>query len=336
MPSKKGIKRRSLLLLRSKYQIKRSKKEYKKRKDRNILIRKLGLTGDVITQKKEPFVLKIPENFSLIDNANELLDRIELGRYVAKKRLPIHIQIEHVKRLTPEAIALLIAVISEGDFNKIDITGGVPDDELIRDMFIKSGFFNYVKSNIGNIPNINLLLHQRSNKQVNTAIAKEVCKKGLIHTFGNDDIFEPLYDILIECMSNTHNHADPTKDGVYDWWLYTYFDTSTKITFYSFFDLGIGIFESISVKDYKEVMRKLGISKNIQLVNDLYAGKIKSRTLLPERGKGLPQIYSYAVHPNIKNLTLITNNVFSNMSSNRSFELAQNFSGTFYYWELHP
>jgi hypothetical protein len=336
MLSKKEIRRRFLLLIRSRYQAKRAKKEYKKKKVRNILIRKLDLKGEVITPKKEPFVLKMPEIFSLINNTNDLLNAVELGRFVAKKRIPLYIKIEHVKKLTPEAIALLIAVISEGDFTKIDITGGAPDDEVIRDMFIKSGFFNYVKSNVGNVANINLLLHQRSNKQVNTAIAKEVCKKGLLHTFGTDDIFEPLYDILIECMSNTHNHADPTKDGVYDWWLYTYFDTDTKITYYSFFDLGIGIFESISVKDYKEVMRKLGISKNVQLISDLYQGKIKSRTLLPERGKGLPQIYSYATNHNIKNLTLITNNVYSNMSTGKNFELEQNFSGTFYYWELHP
>lgn len=335
MINRKEIKRRSRQRARFNYQAKRSKKKYLRQKKRNKLIRRLGLIGDVITQKKTPFFLRMPKKFSLINNPNELFAAIAIGKVAAKKRQSIYIEIEHVTELTQDAIALLIGVISDGDFNKIKISGGLPDEENIRNIFIKSGFLKYVRSNITNVSSINLLLHQRSNKQVNTSIAKEACKRGIKHTFESDDIFQPLYDIIIECMSNTHNHADPTKDGVYDWWLYTFFDEKTSITYYSFFDLGVGIFESISIKDYKELMRSAGITRNIDLIDDLYSGKIKSRTLLPERGKGLPQIYGYAKHPNIKNLILITNNVYSNMSNNSKFELDLDFSGTFYYWELH-
>ncbi len=335
MLSKKEIKRKQYLQRRSKYQEKRLKKNYKLYKKRNKLIRKLGLRGGGYIQK-EYVGLKMPKKLSFIEYPNEILKAIETGRNYAKKRIPLEIVLNHVKYITTEAVALLIATLSDKDFDKINVRGDAPADDKIREVFIKSGFYNYVKSTIGNTPNINILLHQRSNKKVNTGIAKEVCLKGLKHTLKSDEIFEPLYDILIECMSNTHNHADPTKDGVYDWWLYTYFDEDTNVTFYSFFDFGVGIFESISVKDYKQVMRDLGITHNVQLIEDLYNGKIKSRTHLPERGKGLPQIYSYANNEHIKNLTLITNNVYSNMSSQEHYELEVNFSGTFYYWELHP
>lgn len=336
MLNKKEIKRKRYLLSRSRYQEKRLKKAYKKVKKKNKSLRKLGLSGGTFIQNKEFVPLKMPRRLSFIEHPNELLKAIETGRLLAKKHIPIDIRLGHVKHITTEAIALLIATLSSAEFRKVNVRGDSPENEEIREVFVTSGFYNYVKSTIGNVPNINVLLHQRSNKKVNTAIAKEVCIKGLLHTFKSDEIFEPLYDILIECMSNTHNHADPAEDGVYDWWLYTYFDTNTGVSYYSFFDLGIGIFESISVKDYKQVMRNIGITRNVQLINDLYQGKIKSRTHLPERGKGLPQIHSYANHPNFKNLTLITNNVYSNMSNNKSFELELNFSGTFYYWELHP
>nr|WP_315423194.1 hypothetical protein [uncultured Pedobacter sp.] len=329
-------KARLLQSIRTEYQRKRRTKKYKTRKSRNKLIRKLGLKGEIVTQAKSPIIITLPYEFSMISKTNDLLKIIELAKAAAKKRNPIHFEIEHIKSLTQDAIAVLIGIISDGDFNKINISGGIPAEPIVRELFIKSGFFNYVRSNITTSGNINLLLHQRSNKQVNTAIAKEACTRGILHTFKKLEIFEPLYDILIECMSNTHNHADPKEDGVYDWWLSTHFDDKTNITYYSFFDLGVGIFESISVKDYKEALRNMGLIKNIDLINDLYKGEIKSRTHLPERGKGLPQIHSYAGHPNIKNLTLITNNVSSNMSKNTNFELKFNFSGTFYYWELHP
>lgn len=336
MLSKKEIKRRKYLQLRSKYEQKRHKKTYKRIKRKKKLIRKLGLKGQVYRKPHEYLPLKMPKRLSFIQYPNELLAVLALGRESAKKLIPLDIILSHVRYISCEAIALLIATFSDKDFSKVNIRGDSPEDEKIKEIFVNSGFYNYVKSNIQNVPSINILLHQRSNKKVNTSIAKEVCLKGLLHTFKSDTIFEPLYDILIECMSNTHNHADPKEDGVYDWWLYTYFDLDTRITYYSFFDFGIGIFESILVKDYLQAMRDHGVKRNVQLISDLYEGKIKSRTLLPERGKGLPQIYSYSNHPNIKNLTLITNNVYSNMSTDIHFELESNFSGTFYYWELHP
>jgi hypothetical protein len=334
--SKKYNRRNTLLLIRSIYQEKRQKVKHKKRKKRNKEQRRTGINAVNFGQAKRFFPIKMPIIFSFIENPNELLKCISNGRYYAKKNIPLEIRLGHVTYITNEAIALLIATLSDHDFDKIEIQGDTPKDLELKKAFINSGFYNYVKSNISNVPDINILLHQRSNKKVNTAIAKEVCIRGLNYTFKSDEIFDPLYDIIIECMSNTHNHADPNKDGAYDWWIYTYFDMNNSVSYYCFFDFGIGIFESILVKDYKEVMRSLGFTKNVDLIKDLYSGKIASRTLLPERGKGLPQIHSYSSHPNIKNLTLITNNVYSNMSNDIHYELELNFSGTFYYWELHP
>ncbi len=203
--------------------------------------------------------LKAPNDFSLISKTESVLDYFNLAEKTINSRNQIIFDISDISNLTPDAIALLIAKINQRQFHKgIRIIGNAPKNEQLKNIFVQSGFYHYVNSKAPEINNkTNLLLHKKTNHKVEPAIAKQACLIGVRHTFGNDEIYEPLYDVLIEAMQNTNNHAGLDKKGIYDWWLYVFNDPKSKITSYSFLDLGVGIFESLPVKNWRRILLQM-------------------------------------------------------------------------------
>lgn len=279
-----------------------------------------------------------PSNFSFINNPNELLEYLRKGRENIAKRQQIFLNKSEVTELTSDAIALLIATLRDKRFHRyMPFKGNAPNSPTLRQIFIESGFYDYVQSNVPKKSHQNYLIFNFSRKKVITKIAKEAALIGIKNTFGNENIFEPLYEILIECMSNTNNHAGRGKKALFNWWLYVYIDPTTKISYYSFIDLGVGIFDSIPVKKYVDtLLKKVKVPLNLFLVGKLLAGEISSRTGDPLRGKGLPQMYENSKHKNIKNFKLISNDIYADFDTGFNRELAEPFEGTFLYWELHP
>lgn len=283
--------------------------------------------------------LPSPPNFSFINNTEKVIDYLNLAEKTIRERKQIIFDISEITDLTPDAITLLIAKINHKKFNRgIQIQGNAPKNEQLRTIFIESDFYSYVHSKIPKYKkDNNLLLHKETNNKVEPKIAKEACLIGIRHTFQNEEIYEPLYNILIEAMQNTNNHADLDTRGKYDWWLYVYGDPITRITSYSFLDLGVGIFESLPVQNWRRnFLTKLNISSNLDLVDKLFAGEISSRTGKGERGKGLPQIYQCAQDQNIKEFKIISNDVYADLKNNQHRKLSTTFAGTLLYWEIKP
>ena len=204
---------------------------------------------------------------------------------------------------------------------------------------MESGFYDFVKTTgfVKPTSGNQLLIHKITNNRVEPDIAKNACLHGLRHTFKNEEIFEPLYDILIEVMQNTNNHAGETR-GKYDWWLNVYNHPDSSITSYTFLDLGSGIFESLPVRSFKKDFFELFGWKsdfNLELVPKLFAGEIKSRTAKPERGKGIPQVFGCSQDGTFKKFILISNDIYADLK-NKSYKLINTqFDGTMYYWEIN-
>lgn len=57
------------------------------------------------------------------------------------------------------------------------------------------------------------MFHQESNYQVQSDIAKNACILGTKHVFGSNKPFPDLYEMLIEAMSNTNNHASNNSNA---------------------------------------------------------------------------------------------------------------------------
>lgn len=276
-----------------------------------------------------------PEDFSLIENTEKTLEYFKSAKTELTKGYPINFDISKIKTLTPEAIILQIARIKDENFHfNNGILGNAPDEPKLKELFLQSGFYHYVKTRGPKPIGKDKLIHKITDNKVEPQIAKEACISGLQHTFQNEDIFDPLFDILIEIMQNTNNHAGETR-GKYNWWLHVYNDPNSLTSKYTFLDLGLGIFESIPVKSFKRTLGKLvGISGNADLVKPLFEGKIKSRTARPERGKGIPQVFMESQNKHFKVFYLVSNDIKVNMKTMEITKLNNNFSGTLFYWEL--
>lgn len=144
-----------------------------------------------------------------------------------------------------------------------------------------------------------------------------------------------VYRTVIECMSNTKGHA--SKDGTVfeDWWLSAYHDADKETVAFCFVDNGVGILKSGNVSFYRSVKRVVGMSGNDQILQDVFAGRVPSRTKQKGRGEGLPAMRVDCVEDAlIENLTVVTNNVRAGIRNGDYQKLASPFAGTVVYFEL--
>jgi len=281
--------------------------------------------------------IKAPTNFSLINNTEETLAYFKAAHKKLKNKKRILFDISKITTLTTDAIAVQIAKIKDPRFHfNTGILGNAPTDENLKKLFLQSGFYEYVRTrNTKPTNNKKLLIHEITNNRVEPDKAKEAYLLGLRHTFKNEEIFEPLYNILIEIMQNTNNHAGSTR-GKYDWWLHVYNHPESAKTSYTFLDLGVGIFDSLPVQSFKrDFLELLGLKSNLDLVPKLFAGEIKSRTARPERGKGIPQVYECSQHKFFEKFILISNDIYANLKTNENRLIKNQFNGTLFYWELN-
>lgn len=324
--------------IRTTYQAKRRTlkwKKYKKRKKQNINLIKLRKRK----QEKKPYlVIPAPKNFSLIENTDEVLAYFNKAEKLTRKRENLTLDISEVDELTADTVALMVASINDPDFkHDSGIKGNAPKKPELHKLFTESGFYDHVFTAGKFAKGKENLLHKEVHRNVVPEVAKNASLTGIEHVFGKREPFEPLYEILIECMSNTNNHANLHNQGKCNWWLYVYSDPNQNITSYTFLDLGVGIFKSAVLQNYlKSTFKGTPLYKNINLVDDLLAGKIQSRIDKDKeiRGKGIPQIVDHAKLANFRSFYIIANDVKINLKNGSKTQLAHNLSGTVLYWEL--
>ena len=327
--------------MRSVYQKKRQTENWLKRKY-NAKLQRANKIQSIQRYNEKPYEnYDAPKKFNFIDNTDEVLDYLERCRKGFENKEKIAFNIKEIEELTPDAINLLVANINNPKFtNSGSFIGNAPKDPKLQKLFTASGFYNFVSSSslIKKDQDLeNNLLHKETDYKVMPTIAKGICIKGLKHVMNEVKPFEPLYEIIIEAMQNTNNHASANSADKTKWWTYVYNDPKTGNSIYSFLDLGVGIFDSIVVKTYLEKQaQKIGIGHNVNYVKDLLAGEIQSRVEEDNeiRGKGIPQIVNNAQLDCFKRFYIISNNVKIDVKQKIGIKLNNNFKGTFLYWEL--
>ena len=323
--------------IRGKYQSKRRSKKWKKRKKENKNRKVQGINTNSL-ESKPTSDHKAPKIFSFINNTEEVLEYFISAEKLFKKKIKLNLNIDEIEVLTSDAIALLVASINDVEFHhNSGYVGDAPKKPELKKMFKESGFYKFVKSKGLNEVRDGNLLHKEVNIKVKPSIAMKSAQIGIKYTFESDEQYEPLYNILIELMSNTNNHASK-KDGSHcKWWLYVFTDPKTKNTSYTFLDLGVGIFDSMADKGYfSKLYKKLPIFGDKKVVEDLLSGRLQSRSDLDNeiRGKGIPQILEYSKLNEFKEFYIITNKVKINLKNHQFHFLHHNFSGTMIHWEI--
>lgn len=343
MNRKKSKKHKALRhqLAQQRATLKKRRASSKKRKIGHLIQRQKNLQDlqQAITAKT--INKQAPANFSFVDNTDEILTYFNDCKTTLHKNKKIAIDISQIENLSSDAIALLVAAVHAksftGNYGKVE--GNAPQNQALAKLFIESGFYRYVDADkrlkLASNTKENLL-HKESNFNVQPDLAKNACQYGTTHVLNQNEPFPVLFEMLIEAMSNTNNHADKIKKGTIKWWLYAYNAHDENKTCYTFIDLGVGIFDSLPVGRYKKLTNLIGFTHNADLVQDLLDGKIKSSEKQDRdiRGKGIPQIARNSASEYFGRAFIISNNVKINLKDRTTEKLSENFKGTMLYWEL--
>ena len=337
MGDKKSAKQKAFQKKRGFKLLKRRRKRASKRKsiDLSILIEKVR-NEEIIENFN---VLVAPVIFSFVDNTNEVLNYFNAARQSVNRGRPVFFNISNIEELSADSIALLMAHLNERKSRRAGFGGDAPQKEKLQRMFRESGIYDYVTS-MGKkeaSPKNKLWKHSSDNQvqSIMAGQAMEMCKKVLPKS-KHESVLDPLYNLLIEAMSNTINHASPENIKDLNWCLYTYTDEFEKCMKYCFVDLGVGIFKSANFKAYRRTFSNI-FQGTVFLVKALFKGDLYSsrETDNDISGKGIKQILSCAEIDEFKRLIIITNDVRIDIKARSTSELSNSFNGTCIYWEVN-
>lgn len=290
-------------------------------------------------EKKHFFV--VPENFSLENNPEETIHFFrELMNLENLKIANMHFFIDSskVKTLTVDAIMYLIAVMNDVKANKkysYQFAGNLPSSKEAKEVYINSGFMSFVKSdgkyNIGP-ENKKIQIMRGTDNDPETAkkacqYVQLICGLSIIDT-------RPLYNIIIEMMGNTKQHAyeDKMTNREKCWYLFAE-ETDCSVKFV-FLDTGLGIPSTIR-RTLKDVVSK---KTDGEYIRSTLNGEFRTQTKKPNRGKGLPQISGCFKRGLLSNVYICSGKGSCTLNENkneyRTKEYKQKIFGTLFSWEI--
>lgn len=305
-------------------------------------------TDDLILKqpklKRRTHTLKAPGNFSFINNTVEMIMFFNQISEETRQGHNVAIDLREIKRLTTDALIVLLSKANEAKFARgMHVNSNTPNDSELKKVFMGSGVLQYIEENNYRIRPAHGAkrveesghVYRKKSYEVEPRMAKDLITFATEKLYGERSRRKGIQRTLIECMNNTINHAalEDTKEET--WWATVYCDEVRKKAYFTFTDNGVGIFESIKVRDLKKQFAlKVGLKNNAELLREILRGEIGSRTGLSYRGNGLPRIREVAERGQVGNLIIISNNVYSNVSKNEYTTMPFPFEGTFFHWEM--
>lgn len=251
--------------------------------------------------------------------------------------------LSQVETLTIDAVMYIIAILKNLKTTNIynfTFEGNMPENELSRKLIDESGFHKFVNSNSRNVkPNTNKI-QIVTGKLLDPNTASEICDF-VNEICGKDVKFtKALYEILIELMDNTTQHAYAEKEDltVSQWYLFVE-NKDTTIQFI-FLDTGKGIPATINKKLIVEskLVSTLLKKNDSDFILSTLNGEFRSKTKQSNRGKGLPWIYNHAKNNNISNFMIFSRNGCCSVQENipvKCIDYKNQIFGTLLCWELN-
>lgn len=344
------LKRRNYKSFLRKLSFKRKKKLRMSGKFNGKDIKRLEMSAryDSRIKFKDYKWIKAPTNFSLIDNPEDSISFIDLINVCYIKRRRVFIDLEFVNNIGHGAIVVLLSKMIQFKANNIRFNGNFPRDTKAKSMLKRSGFFDNLYKEFNVQDEYELMpmgnsIYTHAQKTVNSELTDTIIKKSSTSIWGEEKRCLGLQRVFLELMQNTNNHASFETSGEKHWWMSINYKKEDNKVCFSFLDFGVGIFESLANKKngttFFGVLDKIiGIfspKDNSDILRLLLSGEIhRTASKKYYRGKGLPGIFNACMKNEIKNLKIISNNAYADISLEVYKKLKNNFTGTFVYWEL--
>lgn len=319
--------------------IEKKRKKERKRKARLFAFKKRISVPERFANKRQKvstfLKLSPPASFSFIKNTEDVINYFDENGKRFNKGNNVNFDLRKIKFLSFDALSLLLAKINDENYtNCFAVKGKFPEDEGLKELFFKSGFFPSWWWNWDSQKCHGQMVWNFSNKKVLGSVASQITEK--IIWDRKSEISKKTYSAFIECMANTNNHTKCKR-----WITYYEEEDHTKVCF---IDLWCGILKHIKAKALKVLklfninFKKQWVEEPALILRSLLDNKDildhRSWTKLPYRGTGMPRIREYADCKGIENFTIICNNLFANISLNQYNRLEKEFKWTFYYREI--
>lgn len=285
-----------------------------------------------------------PEHFCIKENPEGVIKFINKLNGCLTERKSCYVDLSAVQQLSPDAVVVLLSILSQFKKRQIWFNGNFPSDRSVKSQLIGLGFLRNLyedpRSIIYDTSKRDVI--RKHGKTPHGSLAKDLIVQSTKNIWKEQKRCQGVYRILMELMQNTHSHAKIGQEGVENWWISMNYDEDRNTVCFSFVDYGVGVFNSLEHKKpgtkffgALELIRKREPSNN-KILQLILEGELhKTSTGQYYRGKGLPGIKTAMERNQISNLYIITNNVFANADKNIFVTLQNEFSGTFIYWELN-
>lgn len=277
----------------------------------------------------------------------------------------VQYDLKYVTSFCETAAAVLMAFLKDRKINKGLPSRFVwPDDVKMRERIASYGLQKKISQS--DISDIEVRLEPIKVAEVKVAnlVAKSLVDSTSSILFGKPRKIKELYAILIEMMANTNNHASKEmynihpmihKAGVVDaknevvkWWLFSFYDARRHSMKYVFLDFGVGMFESLPVKQFiqrvpapmvslhgsGELFQHMRRRELAHMFENLVAGRISSSTGDPSRGRGIPLIADCANSSIFGQFNIVANDAYVDLKEKVTAVMNEHFNGTLFYFEL--
>jgi len=276
--------------------------------------------------------LPAPHNFTLeTDNCENVINYVRILKTKSRFFPRILVDIAKVINICDGAISMLLSAIKDIGNEGIIVKGNYPENPNIREFLEKSGFFEHINGTSNNGTSKNTIIRTGNNKTPPSEVSEEIFKsmETIWGTRGRNPL---LRGCVFEMVRNSCDHAFGSKESIF-WHFSVSHHEDENLVNYSFVDNGKGIMRTLSSKGLLRKIAKF-IKKDSDVLDTAFKDGIESATGLSWRGKGLPTIFELYKDGIVKNLIVISNNVFVDFEQNIRKELSHSFSGTYYHWVI--
>jgi hypothetical protein len=300
--------------------------------------------GRAKNKGKKIYSFKAPEIFNVEKNPEETINffnSIIEKRRERKFNSTFFIDVSNVKEVSCDAVMYIIALLHDTkhySYLRYKFSGNFPVDIEARKYFIESGFLSYVQSVEKNIKpqskKIQIIQGQKSESPIAKKICifiQKICCLSRVDTI-------PLYNVLVELMGNTSQHAYVDKSQhdsrANSWYLYAE-ETNVSIKFV-FLDTGVGIPSTVNKKWSEKIPF---MNKDSEFIKSALNGEFRTQTRENHRGKGLPQIVECCQSGLLKNVLVLSGKGLCRIQndSNSSYitkDMSDRIFGTLFSWEI--
>lgn len=298
-------------------------------------------------RKRKYTLITAPQTFSFQrspEEAGKFFIKLESA---AEKQSPIRIDLSQVELITIDTLLYLLAILDRYEARRVDhhVEGNVPKHQEAYKSFQESGFINYVSRQTpsNNNPAVQQII---AGDTVDQEIAKQLCNL-VMNSFGwSRQQTRFLFEIIIEMMTNTIQHAYAKKHGKKPnkttkhkkkeptkWYLYAEYNPKDACVSFCFLDTGQGIPKTLRRTTQERINTIFAIKpKDSQLIMSALKGDFRTQTGLSYRGKGLPRIYSFSENHSISNLLVLSNQGL--VSGGNATNIQTSVKGTLYTWRV--